>query len=77
MVKLVGVIRKPSEVGEWPFWMDYMNHLDGKRVDVPIGKTYTYPKENTGLDKPQNVMFIDDKTAINIMWIHEMEFVYD
>lgn len=77
MVKLVGVIRKPSDVGEWPFWKAVMDPLDGERIVVGIGKITEHYPGNTGLGEPQRVLFLPNGVAINIMWIHEMEFVYD
>lgn len=77
MVKLVGVIRKPSDVREWPFWKEYMNHLDGERVVVELGNVKQHYPGNTWLEQEQSILFLADGSAINIMWIHEMEFVYD
>lgn len=77
MVKLVGVIRKPSDVGEWPFWKEVMDHLDGEHVVVEIGKVTEHYPGNTGLGEPQRILFLPNGVAINIMWIHEMEFVHD
>lgn len=76
MVSLVGVIRKPLDVNEWPFWTDSMSSLDGSSLVVNVGKIHTIPSSTTGT-KPQDIVMVDCKTAINIKWIHEMEFVYD
>lgn len=76
MVKLVGVIRKPLDVNEWPFWAGKVTGLDGTRIAVNVGNIHTIPSSTTGT-VPQDILMIDGRTAINIKWIHEMEFVYD
>ena len=76
MVKLRGVIRKPSDVNEWPFWTGAVTRLDGTKITVNVGKIHTIPSSTTGT-APQDIIMVDHKTAINIKWIHEMEFVYD
>lgn len=77
MVNLVGVIRKPSDVNEWPFWKEVMDHLNGQYIVVEIGKIAEHYPGNTGLGEPQRILFHPNGPAINIMWIHEMGFVYD
>ena len=37
MVKLIGVIRKPSDVNEWPFWTGAVTRLDGTKITVNVG----------------------------------------
>ncbi len=76
MVSLVGVIRKPLDVNEWPFWTGMVTRLDGTKVTVNVGKIHTIPSSTTRT-APQDIIMVNEKTAINIKWIHEMEFVYD
>lgn len=77
MVKITGVIRKPTDVGEWPYWCESMDCLDGSVTEFDIGAIKIYTKISTGVDKEQQVVFLPWGVAINIMWIHEMEFMYD
>ena len=77
MVKIAGVIRKPTDVGEWPYWIEKMDCLDGSVVEFDFSSIKIYTKISTGMDKEQQVVFPTCGIAINIMWIHEMEFMHD
>ena len=76
MVRITGVIRKPTDVGEWPYWIERMDFLDGSAVEFNLVEMKTYTKICTGVDKEQQVVFLPCGVAINIMWVHEMEFMY-
>lgn len=76
MVRITGVIRKPTDVGEWPYWIERMDFLDGSAVEFDLVEMKTYTKICTGVDKEQQVVFLPCGVAINIVWIHEMEFMY-
>ena len=77
MVRIIGVIRKPTDVGEWPYWREGMDCFSGSVVEFDFGSIKTYTKIYTGMDKEQQVVFLPWGVAINIMWIHEMEFMDD
>lgn len=77
MVRITGVIRKPTDVGEWPYWIENMDCLNGSPVEFCLAEIKTYTKACTGVDKEQQVVFLPWGVAINIMWIHEMGFMDD
>lgn len=77
MVKITGVIRKPTDVGEWPYWREGMDCFDGSVVEFDFAAVKIYTKISTGMDKEQQVVFLPCGIATNIRWIHEMEFMCD